>query len=188
MPASHDTALFHATLFQAGEEKGFEYFFRSLYPVLCLFATRMIKDRPAAEDIVSDAFMKTWKKHDRLHTPADIKAYLFQVVRNDCYKYLRQQNKTLVPVSEKELASVPEIPDQLEYFIEAELLARLHSCLTELPDGCGRVMSKLYVEGKSVVESARELKMAVSTVKTQKMRGLNWLRKQINYSSILKNE
>lgn len=42
----------------------------------------------------------------------------------------------------------------------------------DLPEGCRRVISKLYVEGKSVVESARELRLSASTVKTQKAAGV----------------
>jgi DNA-directed RNA polymerase specialized sigma24 family protein len=37
----------------------------------------------------------------------------------------------------------------------------------------------LYIEGKSIKETAEELQVSASTVKTQKKRGLDALRKKI---------
>jgi RNA polymerase sigma-70 factor (ECF subfamily) len=48
--------------------------------------------------------------------------------------------------------------------------------MEELPSECHKVFMKLFVEGKSVVEAAAELKVAVSTVKNQKARGIKILR------------
>jgi DNA-directed RNA polymerase specialized sigma24 family protein len=42
------------------------------------------------------------------------------------------------------------------------------------------VFVKLFVEGKSVVEAAAELNVAVSTVKNQKARGIKLLRMRLS--------
>ena len=44
--------------FQLGEEEGFDFFFRILFPQLCFFANRKLNNMEEAEDIVSAALLK----------------------------------------------------------------------------------------------------------------------------------
>lgn len=48
-----------------GNEKAFEILFKNYYGYLCLFATKIIKDDVAAEEIVQDFFVKLWEKENR---------------------------------------------------------------------------------------------------------------------------
>jgi len=166
--------------FQQGEEKGLTYFFDLLYPALCFFAARLTGSVETAKEIASDAFIKTWHKHEKLSSASAIKAYLYQVTRNDCYKWLHQQKK--IQALHKELAALSESVEQshLHLLIQSELISQLHQHIAQLPEGCKKVFNKLYIEGKTVAETANELELTVSTVKTQKARGLQHIKNQFS--------
>jgi RNA polymerase sigma-70 factor (ECF subfamily) len=174
------TAEYYAASFQNGEEKGFEYFFTSLYPALCLFAARLTGDRETGKDIASAAIIKTWKKHVQLRTPGQIKAYLYQVARHDCYKYLQQQERKLAREKQAGALAPGAQQSHLYAMIEAELMRQLYTHIQELPEGSRKVFDLLYVDGKSVSETAEELNLHISTVKTQKQRAISFLRKRLS--------
>jgi len=69
--------------------------------------------------------------------------------------------------------------DCFENIIKAETLRRVKEAMEELPSECRKVFMKLFVEGKSVVEAAAELNVAVSTVKNQKARGIKLLKMKL---------
>jgi RNA polymerase sigma-70 factor (ECF subfamily) len=63
--------------------------------------------------------------------------------------------------------------------IRAEFYAEIHNAIKTLPPECRKIFTMLYIEGKTVRETADELGLARSTIKTQKARGLAMLRKKI---------
>jgi RNA polymerase sigma-70 factor (ECF subfamily) len=165
-----------ALLFHQGHEPGLDHFFHLYYPGLCFFASRLTGDTEAGKDIASNAFLKTWGKREKLHTAGEIKAYLYQVVRNDCYKCLQQEKREQVLTAELETQTISPERSHLHQLIEAEVMAELHGTLQQMPAAQKKVFSKLFIEGKTVAETALELRLSVSTVKTQKARGLVFLR------------
>jgi len=172
--------------FQRGEEKGFDFFFRELFTSLCFFANRIVNNKCEAEDIASAAFIKIWKRHNQFDNSKNIRAYLYQIVRNDCLKFLHQKGKRIRMQKEIEYLTIDDTKDNCEAdIIRAELYSDLYKALNNLPTECCKVFKMLYIEGKSVKEIAKELKVSTSTVKTQKARGLAMLRKKfIPFTSI----
>jgi RNA polymerase sigma-70 factor (ECF subfamily) len=167
----------YATFFREGREIGFDYFFRELYPTLCLYAGRLCRDPEAGKDLASSAFMKVWDKHTELTSAEHIKRYLYRATRNECLSWLQAQHK----LASSENQMVQHLPsfesDHLQAMITAEVITDLHKQLSHLPAACREVFTKLYVEGKTARETADELQLHISTVKTQKMRGLQHLRR-----------
>jgi RNA polymerase sigma-70 factor (ECF subfamily) len=63
--------------------------------------------------------------------------------------------------------------------IRAEFYGELYRAIHTLPPECRKIFTMLYIEGKTVRETAEELGLALSTVKTQKARGLAALKKKL---------
>lgn len=168
-----------ASLFHQGHEEAFNHFFHLYYPALCFFAARITGDTETAKDLASHAFIKTWAKHEKLQTTTAIKAYLYQVARNDCYKWLQTQKRE--KALQQNLAAFAAAAEEshLPVLIHAEVVAMLHRHIQQLPVGQQTIFSKLYIEGKTVAETAAELRLSASTVKTQKARGLAVLRSRL---------
>ena len=177
----------HVDAFRHGEETGFRFFFKEFYPSLCFFANSLLKDQASAEDIVSSAFIKIWQKHDKFFEAKAIRAYLYQIVRHDCFKWHRQQAKATV--LQKEVAYLSSTDSEKDHFanlVESELSRQLQQTIDVLPAECRKIFKLLYAEGKTVAQVASELQLSPSTVKTQKTRGLVILRKKMaHYLSLL---
>ena len=165
-----------ATAFQQGEEKALEYFFTRLYPTLTLYAFQWVKDRPSVEEIVSEAFVKTWQKHRRLNSFAGIRAYLYTVVRRDSSRAAARLHKErkLFTNTTPELLSTNT---PFEYLLRAETYRLVHAALGKLSPGNRQVIAMHYLEGKTTAQIARQLNLHPQTVQTHKTRGIKALLK-----------
>ena len=108
-----------------------------------------------------------------------LRGYLYKTVYNGCLKEVRSQKSEVRKKEGVAIVSDDVEKDCLENMIRAETLRRVYEAMDDLPAECRKVFVKLFVEGKSVVEAAAELKVAVSTVKNQKARGIKLLRMKL---------
>jgi len=189
LPAKHEhNSSDYATLFQQGEEKGFAWFFRELYPALCLYAFKITGHREASEEIASNAFIVIWKRHEKFSDALSIRKYLYLIVRNDALKYLRDRKTEKSKTFKREVAYLYGSEYEKDCFnslVTAETLRLLLHAIHCLPEECSKVFRLLYIEGKSVKETAEALQVSPSTVKTQKKRGIETLRKTFHLSIML---
>lgn len=169
MAANEESAL---AAFTAGDEAGLASLFRVYYPVLVVFACKFTS-HALAEEIVNEAFYKIWTKRASINSSSHFRSYLYTIVYHDCLKA-------------KQFAVTNELPtetadasDYIAELIKSETLRHLYQAIESLPVQCKTVFTQLYVEGKSVRETADAMGIAVSTVKAQKARGLMLLKTKL---------
>jgi len=162
--------------FRDGGEKAFTYFFSSYYKSVYFFACKYVKESAAAEDIVENSFIKLWEKREQMESEAGMRGYLYKTVYHGCLRWIEREKKKEEVYKVYKVFNVFEEDGHIENMIRAETLRRVKEAMEELPSECRKVFMKLFVEGKSVVEAAAELKVAVSTVKNQKARGIKIMR------------
>lgn len=184
--------------FRQGKEKSFTEIFRQLYPALCYFALRITDNQAAAEDIAGESFLKVWDRRKQFYHFNVLKSYLYTTTRNASINWLKQSQRQ--KASEMGRAALAETDESyiLEDIVKAELLREIYNVLDNLPSQCKKIMTLLYVQGKSTKEAAKELNLTTGTVKSQKARGLMLLKTKVwlflitwsafNFSSDLKFE
>jgi RNA polymerase sigma-70 factor (family 1) len=161
----------------------FSSIYRELYPALCYFAGRVLKDRFKAEEVVGDVFEKLWnmKKAEDI---GNIKAFLYTATRNQCLDQLEQHQ-----IRQKHhkvwLQAAPAAEDEILkdlYFTEAirEIFQAIHT----LPEQCRKVITMTYESGLTTKEIADQLGVTVSTVKTQRARGISIIKKLLSNRAI----
>ena len=131
------------------------------------------------EDIVLDSFVKVWERREMFDSENGMKSYLYKVVYNGCLKEVRRRQSEVRKKTGLAIVSDDLEKDFSENMIRAETLRLVYEAMEKLPSECKKVFVKLFVEGKSVVDAAAELNVAVSTVKNQKMRGIKLLRMRL---------
>lgn len=165
----------YARWFQRGDETGLQYFFDVYYRSLCLFGIRLAGDEGFACEMASEAFYQTWQQRKQFTTAASIRAYLYTVVKNGCSKFLLKKGK-------EKMGRLPFLADAektvYEGIVFAETIRQLHQAMEALPHRCRSVLRALYVEGKSVAETAKDMQLKVSTIKSHKRHGLDLLRRR----------
>ncbi len=88
------------------------------------FAYWLCRDRHAAEDLVQDACLRAWRSWEDLRDPAQAKAWMMTIVRNEYARSIsRKRGETsLEDVEEGQLPSMPSFEGGLE---TAQIVAML---------------------------------------------------------------
>jgi RNA polymerase sigma-70 factor (family 1) len=164
---------------QQGNAGAFSAVFNHFYSPLILFACKMVQDKPLAEDIVTDIFLKLWQKHTDFATIQSIKAFLYISTRNACLNHLQQaQYQARV---KKELRYVLDDNQDfvLNELIRVEVLKEVAQLVEELPPQCRKIIRLSYAGGLSNRQIAGKLNLSVHTVRNQKVRGIQLLRNRM---------
>lgn len=156
----------HILEFQKGNRTTFQDIFDKWYDSLCMFANRYLNDIQASEDIVQESFISLWNNREQIESANHLKAFLYQVTRNNCINHLKQ-----VKIRSEHHADILKNVDNTNHFInfviEEEANRLLYQTQKELPPKC-REIFLLSVQGLSNNEIAEKLDISVNTVKTQK--------------------
>lgn len=165
--------------FQNGEEKGFNFFFRLHYKALCLYSFRITGNQEVAEEMVQDAFIRLWERHENFNHPIVLKSFLYTVCRNGSLNWLRSQKRETLNIKQLAYISSEIEPDMQHNMIAAETYAEIYRAINMLPPQCKKIFRMLFFEGKNFRQVAKELNLSVSTVRNQKARALMLLKQKV---------
>ena len=126
-----------------------------------------VKDRPLAEDIVQEVFIKLYEKYGDEVPLQQPKSYLVQMTVNRCRDYFRSWHYRKIQVSEL---------FQLEQTSEPLKELGLMDEVWKLPLKYREVVILYYYDDQSTTEIAQLLNLPVSTVKTRLQRGRHALK------------
>lgn len=144
----------------------------SLQESLFYFILKRVKDEELSRDILQEVFIKIHLKHNQLNDPAKVKAWAFQITRNQVAEHFRKTKNT-VALSEFNLEQVPE---ELESD-ESEFCC-FDDFVEELPPKYGKVINLINVEGKKQQEAAEELNISLPNVKSRVYRAKEMLKQK----------
>lgn len=137
------------------------------------YATRLLGDRAAAEDVVQEALIRAWRNPEVLtNGKGSTRGWLLTVVRNLVIDRVRARAARPAEVAEDPDAQ-PAARDH------ADLVANsvtIQGALRELSEEHRVVLQQLYLEGRSLSEAADLLGVPTGTVKSRSYYALRALR------------
>lgn len=159
----------------------FNKVFQMFNPALCFFARRLTNDEQAAEDIVTDVFVKYWEKQFDFETVYNAKAFLYISTRNAC---INHNHKVIYQSRIRERAQY--LSDEfaltcLNESIYKDVLYLVYTIINELPDKCKQVMVMSFLDGWGSWKIAEQMKISVHTVRNQKNRGIQLIKNSDNF-------
>jgi RNA polymerase sigma-70 factor, ECF subfamily len=164
-----------------------EMVIRSLFTehgrALLAYATRLTRDRAAAEDIVQEALLRVWRQPPpSLFTgEGSVRGWLFTVVRNLATDRLRARRARPLEVAQSRTTVAVE-PDPSEALVERMVV---RDALATLSIEQRAVLSHIYLHGRSITETARRLGIPEGTVKSRTYYGLSALRERFGERRVL---
>ncbi|MDR2131400.1 MAG: RNA polymerase sigma-70 factor [Odoribacteraceae bacterium] len=178
MKMNRPEEILHAL--KTGEQGAFKAFFEEYHDSLLLFATSILKDVDAAEDVVQESFVNFWVGRRFEQVSGALDHYIFRAVRNEALQYLRDRQRralrhaSLAPGIETDASRIEE-----EIALETD---RLYAAIHRLPEERRRIFMMICVEGMKYQEVADRLGISINTVKKQMERAFHFLRE------VLKNQ
>lgn len=161
-------------------QPAFDNTFTKYYARLCYFSYQILKDKPAAEDIVQESFIKYWNIIDEISTDElSVKSFLYNTIRNASLNFIRHE-KVVENYLQRQDPSPMEEAHIINTIIRSEVLGEIYKAINTLPPHCQAISKLSFIQGMKNQEIAEELEISVNTVKTQKQRALQLLRLRIN--------
>ena len=80
-------------------EASFAALYNRLKPGLMYHAVNIVKDDSAAEDVLSEAFTKMWRKIHQYKSYYKFSTWAYRIVHNECMQYLRKKGNNTVSLS-----------------------------------------------------------------------------------------
>lgn len=181
MPAVNppDDELVRRTL--RGDPEAYNVLIERHTPVVYRIVRRMCSDRPEAEAITQEAFLRAWESLPRSRTDLPFRPWLIRIAVNvarDALRKSRPMDFADLPPEEplRMAATEPGPEERLE---EAEALAQLAEAVQGLPAPYRAIIALRYEVEMSYEEVARVLDLPLNTVRTRLHRAKRKLREAL---------
>lgn len=152
------------------DKSTFEELFGRYFPRLYAFALKLLQDNVVAEDIVQNAFVSVWEKHESVSLNT-LENYLFVSVRNGCLNELKRKSihqKKLDHLKNslwlEEIYRIDFLKDMPCVLIENELKREVEKLIEELPPRCREVFRLSREKGLKNREIAEKLGISIKNV------------------------
>lgn len=161
--------------FKAGNEQALGQLHALYRRRLMYFALKFSLTEDEAEEIAADCFFKLWQSRDKIASVAHLRNFLFLTVRNSALN-LREYNERRQEYQARYNAEQDTAFSHER--VEAEMLHLIYSGINTLPAECQKIL-RLYLDDLSTEEIAGRLSISAATVRSQKRRAIQLLRKWI---------
>lgn len=168
-----------------GEEE-FGRLFHKCRGLFVTVANSYVHDKPIAEDLVNDSFVRLWEKRGEIHTD-NFEAYLFQILVHKCLDYLKSEqtqtkirqniHDTSYRMLTYEINSLESCDPGRLYASEVETLFR--ECIDHMPSITREVFLANRFRNMTYQEIAEERGMSVRQVTSEMQTALQLLRRTL---------
>jgi RNA polymerase sigma-70 factor (ECF subfamily) len=185
--ATDEMALVHAA--KGGDVSAFEQLVRRYDRNIFRIAQHITQNREDAEDVVQDAFLKSYENLDRFQENSKFYTWLVRIAVNESLMKLRRRRsdrtvsldediETEEDTMPREVADWSPNPEQL--YKQGELKDILKRTIQGLPASFRTVFVLRDVEGLSTEETAEALDLSIPAVKSRLLRARLQLRERLN--------
>lgn len=171
-----------------GNHVAFRRLFQKYYQRLFLFACKFV-DEDIANDLVQDCFLELWKNRDKVEIESSFSAWIFTVLKNRCYKYLKEEAKK---ADRKNDYGQKLKEEELNFFIhseksilEFEIKDRIRKVLEQLPPKCSEVFNESRFNGLSNKDIAEKYSISLKAVEKHISKALKLFRDEFKDLLIL---
>jgi RNA polymerase sigma-70 factor (ECF subfamily) len=129
------------------------------------FLLGIVKDRAAAEDLISEVFLELWRQPARFEARCALSTWLLSIARHKALSALRTR-RVHAPLDEA--AHVADAAPGPEAIVSIEDRgASIRRCLGKLSQEHREIIDLAYYHQKSIEEIAHSVGIPVATVKTR---------------------
>ena len=176
-----------------GDQRAFGEFYELTSAHLYGVALRILRDSPAAEEILQEAYVNVWH-HAGSYDAAKSQAltWLTSIVRNRCLDQLRRRQLDTVTLSgDDDDDPVHDLPSDAmtptEMLLAGAESRSVRDCVDTLDAGPKQAIALAFYQGLSHAELAAHLHEPLGTVKSWVRRGLDKLKGCLDRAGYVRN-
>ncbi|MBR7888386.1 sigma-70 family RNA polymerase sigma factor [Marinomonas sp. A79] len=178
----YETTLKHCA---AGNRRALMQLYEQEAPRLLTVVLRILQNRPLAEDVVHDAFIKIWQNAQHYHSDlGSARGWIYTLTRNLALNALKYSNRQilfepefLLDLCDNQLQENEHHADEVEALAQDPMAqTSLTNCLNHLEPERKLCVLHAYVDGYTQDEIATLLDKPLGTVKSWIKRSLNALK------------
>lgn len=161
-----------------GDREAFPQLYDRYAPLVFTFATRLLRVRSDAEDLLQEVFLQVWRQAQSYQQDrGSPEAWIIMITRSraiDKLRSLRRRDESTVPSQDSSQLDGRTTPEGGTAASEARLT--VDSALSRLPESQRIVIELAYFDGLTQSEIAARVGEPLGTVKTRLRVGLRRLR------------
>lgn len=160
---------------------------RALYEehgrALLAYATRLTRDRAAAEDVVQETLMRAWRHPEVLvNGRGSVRGWLLTVARNLVTDRIRARSARPAEVAESDSQPAATTRDHAAQVVDSLVVM---GAMDTLSDDHREVLQEVYFRGRSIAEAAEVLSIPPGTVKSRCYYALRAMRTSLDPDAAL---
>lgn len=164
----------------------FENIVRENTAWILAYVRSRLSNKSLAEDLVQDIWIKVYRAYDGYVEDGRLRPWLMRITRNALSNHLLRTNESLIFSLDDEIdgndslytyLSESETPE--EKYLRRELVAQVLSLIELLPNEQRQVISLRYLDGLSVIETAKAMQLPPGTVKSKTHYAIEAIRKHM---------
>jgi RNA polymerase sigma-70 factor (ECF subfamily) len=156
-----------------GERAALDALYNAVAPKLFGICLRILKDRPAAEDVLQEVFVKIWHASDRYASNGlSPITWLCAIARNAAIDRVRATGRRRESVTDKMPEMADRSPSAEDMAIARGEAVRIADCMAELDEPRRDAVRGAYLDGRSYADLAEDAGVPLNTMRT-------WLRRSL---------
>ena len=170
-------------------EKNLKKLYERIKPGLLFYAGNILKDLDAAEDVVSEAFVKIWNRIDQYNPYWNFSTWAYKIVYHETLLYMRKNNRKnsfslddMTPSQVKKHLDLFDVPageiEENELAVDL-LYQKVEEEIYNLPDDYRAIMIDREINHKQYKEIEVLHNIKKNTVKTKIRRARIMIRKKL---------
>jgi len=164
-----DKVYIHELLYRISvkdDEKAARDLFTLFHPKLVRFAVFYTASIHDANDVVSEVFIKFFRRIKKNHDIQDLQFYLYKAVKNQCLTYLKKQRNdfSLDDLDWDNTNYNYETHNPENQLINQELSSKIEEAINNLPPKRKMIYKMVIIDGLKYKEAAEILDLSVKTI------------------------
>jgi RNA polymerase sigma-70 factor (ECF subfamily) len=160
-----------------GDRRALDALYDAVSAKLFGICLRILNDRPAAEDVLQEVFVKIWHASDRYASNGlSPITWLAAIARNAAIDRRRATLRRREEATDRMPEMSDGAPDAEAMAIASDEARRIAACMGELQEARRTAVRGAYLEGRTYEELARDAGVPLNTMRTWLRRALIALR------------
>ena len=161
-----------------GDSKAYTALVDIYHHKLCIYAYSLTNDHNAAEDIVQNVFIRTWKKRGQLKCDFEIRSFLYKSVHNEFIDEYRKK-KLVVPLEKKYIDALTNMVENEDEYALDQKINLIKREIQNLPPKCQEIFILSKQEGLTNLEISEYMQVSIKSVEAHITKAFTILRKSI---------